>query len=198
LQYQNKACTIFDMRTNHNTLARRSLNLLLVAMLGGGAVLGAGACEPRTGSSSSNGGGSGDSGGEAGGGGSGSDEETRHVSDMGRPAHNKNNGKKNSNQRDRFDCTYMQAEAIGQREIRITAEVYPMPAGPILEYEVQSSRQEIEGSRWGDGITVDGNTISTTLDASEVGRDPRAFVKIVFPVGSNGNFGGASCDADGV
>ena len=98
----------------------------------------------------------------------------------------------------RITCVHMQAEYDrGERYIRVTAVMDPMPADPILAITVQSSRKDYDIIRHGDDVAVEGDTVSTVIDASPVGYAPRAFATIKYST-ANGNHGGAECDADGV
>jgi hypothetical protein len=90
-------------------------------------------------------------------------------------------------------CKHLQAEySRGERFIRITAVVSPMVEMPGLKVTINSSRTDYDTLVYGDDVTIEGDTVSTILDASEIGVNPRALVTVKFPGGS------VECPSDGV
>jgi len=95
-------------------------------------------------------------------------------------------------------CSHLQVEYTkGEREIGVAAIVRPMPEDMILKITVQSSRPDYDVARQGSDLTIEGDVVSTTIDASSVGIHALGSVIIAFPT-ANGHYGGAECPPDGV
>lgn len=97
----------------------------------------------------------------------------------------------------RIVCSHLQAEYVGDRKLRVTAVVKPMPEGMTVQTSLQSTEGIFDVTIGGDGLTIEGDTVSATVDAPAQGRFPRAFVRIAFPT-ANGHQGVAPCPKDGV